>query len=51
MRADKDYNLFSKNPDWFTHKKGIGYIPTDIAPKEVVEAIKRYNERVKQEQR
>lgn len=51
MRADKDLRIFLGNSDWYKLKKNIGYIPTDKAPKEAVEAMKRYNERVKQEQR
>lgn len=43
MRYDKNYAYFAAHIDWYTFEKGVGYIPTDKAPKEAVEAMKRYN--------
>ena len=43
MRIDENLIYFLPHPEWYTHKKGVGYIPTDRAPKEAVEAMKRYN--------
>lgn len=44
MRYDKNYAYFARHYDWYTFKKGIGYIPTDKAPTEAVEAMKKFNE-------
>ena len=30
--------------DWYTHEKGVGYQPTEKAPPEAVEALKKLNE-------
>ena len=43
MRIDKNLMLFLPHPEWYKHKKGIGYVPTDRAHKEAVEAMKKYN--------
>lgn len=48
MRADKDLRIFLGKSDWYTFEKNIGYIPTEKAPKEAIEAMKRYNIREKQ---
>ena len=44
MRMDKDLKLILAHPEWYTTKKGVGYIPTEEAPKEAVEAMERVNE-------
>lgn len=44
MRMDKDLKLILAHPEWYTTKKGVGYIPTKEAPKEAVEAMERVNE-------
>ena len=33
-----------EHPDWYTYENGKGYIPTEKAPPEAVEAINRLNE-------
>ena len=43
MRYDKNYAYFRPHFDWYTFVKGVGYVPTDKAPKEAVEAMKEYN--------
>ena len=43
MRVDPNYKIFIKNSEWYVFKKGVGYIPTDKAPKEAVDAMKKYN--------
>lgn len=43
MRADSNFKVFARHTDWYTFKIGIGYVPTDKAPKEAVEAMKRFN--------
>lgn len=43
MKIDKNLMIFLPHFDWYVHKKGIGYVPTDKAPKEAVEAMKKYN--------
>jgi len=43
MRIDKDYLLFGTHHDWYKVIKGVGYVPTDKAPKEAREAMKRFN--------
>ena len=35
--------VFDEHEDWYRFEKGIGYVPTDKAPKEAVEAMERYN--------
>lgn len=45
MRYDKDYFFFAPHSEWYTVEKGKGYVPTDKAPPEAVEAMKRVNER------
>lgn len=35
---------FIHNLDWYTVVEGIGYVPTEKAPPEAVEAMKRMNE-------
>ena len=47
MRIDRDWLLFYNHPEWYTVKKGEGYVPTEKAPPEIVEAIKRYKETCK----
>lgn len=47
MRADKDFMVFASHFDWYTTKKGVGYVPTDKAPKEAVEAMERCNRNTK----
>lgn len=43
MRIDPNYKIFGGHPEWYTFEKGVGYIPTDKAPKEAVESMKKYN--------
>lgn len=43
MRIDRNLIVFIAHSDWYTFVKGIGYVPTEKAPKEAVEAMKRYN--------
>lgn len=43
MRFDKDYAVFASHVDWYTVVRGVGYVPTDKAPKEAREAMERYN--------
>lgn len=30
--------------DWYTHVKGVGYVPTEKAPPEAVDALRYLNE-------
>ena len=43
MRIDPNWRIFADHTDWYTFEKGVGYVPTDKAPKEAVEAMKKYN--------
>lgn len=43
MRADRNLLVFLGHYDWYTLKKGVGYVPTDKAPPEAVDAMKRFN--------
>ena len=43
MRYDKDYVIFAGHFDWFKVVSGVGYVPTEKAPKEAREAMERYN--------
>ena len=43
MRIDKNFKVFAGKFDWYYLDKENGYFPTDKAPKEAVEAMKRYN--------
>lgn len=43
MRYDRDYVVFAGHFDWFKVVPGIGYVPTEKAPKEAREAMDRYN--------
>ena len=43
MRIDPNFMLFIDHEDWYTFEKGVGYVPTDKAPEEAVEAINKYN--------
>ena len=38
MRYDKDYVIFAGHFDWFKVVSGVGYVPTEKAPKEAREA-------------
>lgn len=46
MRNDKDFFFFAPHFDWYTIVKGKGYVPTDKAPPEAIEAMKRVNQRL-----
>ncbi len=48
MRYDKDFDYFVSHHEWYTHKVGVGYVPTENAPKEAVEAIERFNKRMQE---
>lgn len=43
MRYDKNYAYFKPHFDWYTFEKGVGYVPTDKAPKKAIEAMEKYN--------
>ena len=43
MRIDPNYIIFMDHSEWYTFDKEIGYVPTKEAPKEAVEAMKKYN--------
>lgn len=45
MRIDRDFRVFATHPEWSTYKNGVGYVPTEKAPREAVEAMRRYNKR------
>ena len=44
MKIDPNYIVFCFHEDWYTHKKGVGYVPTDKAPEEAVKAMAAFNE-------
>lgn len=51
MRRNKDFEMFASHLEWWEKDWDTGlFIPTDKAPKEIVEAIERVNERIKWEQ-
>lgn len=43
MKYDRDYVVFAGHFDWFKAVPGVGYVPTEKAPKEAREAMERYN--------
>ena len=43
MRYDRNFAVFASHYDWYTFVKGVGYVPTDKAPAEAVEAMKKFN--------
>lgn len=43
MRVDSNFIIFVDHEEWYTFKIGIGYVPTDKAPKKAVDAMKEYN--------
>lgn len=43
MRIDRNFIIFSENEEWYTFEVGVGYVPTEKAPKEAVEAMEKYN--------
>ena len=43
MRIVKDA-WFLPHTEWYTAVEGVGYIPTEIAPPEAIESMKRLNE-------
>ena len=43
MRIDPNFIIFVDHEEWYPFKIGIGYVPTDKAPKEAVEAMKKFN--------
>lgn len=43
MRIDRNLIIFLGKCDWYTFEKGVGYVPTDKAPPEAIEAMKQYN--------
>lgn len=43
MRVDPNLVMFLGHPDWYNFEVGAGYVPTDKAPPEAVEAIEDYN--------
>lgn len=46
MRRDRDFEAFITHYDWYTKNELHHYIPTDKAPEDAVEAMKRVNERM-----
>lgn len=50
MRINWDFHVFAGHPEWYTIEKGKGYIPTEKAPEEAKEAMKRYNEWMKKQE-
>lgn len=47
MRRNKDFELFADHSEWYEKDWDTGlFKPTDKAPKEIVEAIERVNERI-----
>ena len=40
---------FIHHLDWYTVVEGVGYVPTDLAPPEAVEAMKRMNAMTEEE--
>lgn len=43
MRYDSNFACFTKNSEWYTFKKGVGYVPTEKAPEEAIKAMKEFN--------
>ena len=43
MKYDKNFAYFVDHFDWYTVKKGVGYVPTEKAPPEAVKAMREYN--------
>lgn len=43
MRRDRNLEVFIMHTDWYTFDVNIGYVPTEKAPPEAVEAMKKYN--------
>lgn len=43
MTRNEDLRMFLGHKEWYTHKVGIGYVPTKEAPEYIVKAIKRWN--------
>lgn len=43
MHYDKILASFIAHSDWYTFVKGIGYVPTESAPPEAVEVMRRFN--------
>ena len=43
MRHDRNLAYFAPHYDWYTAEKGVGYVPTEKAPKESAEAETRCN--------
>lgn len=48
MTTNKDLRSFLGHNEWYTHVKGIGYVPTPTAPPHIAESIRRWNEKQKQ---
>lgn len=43
MTKDSNLMIFLAHSEWYTHVKGVGYVPTEKAPPEAVKAMKEYN--------
>ena len=43
MRIDRNFLVFGGHPEWYRKVMGVGYVPTEKAPPEAVEAMKRFN--------
>lgn len=48
MRIDRDFLIFCDHSEWFKLDPEIGYVPTDQAPREAIEAMERFNKRAKE---
>ena len=43
MRRDRNLEIFLGHPEWYTFDDEKGYVPTEKAPPEAVEAMEKYN--------
>ncbi len=46
MRDNKDFSAFATHYDWYTKDENGFYLPTENAPSEAIEAMKRANSRI-----
>ncbi len=44
MTIDPNFIIFAGHTDWYTFEIGVGYVPTEKAPPEAVEAMKSFNQ-------
>lgn len=43
MRYDKILGRFIGHPDWYSFVRGVGYVPTELAPPDAIHAMEEYN--------